>query len=75
MTENTVSFENEQRGPFRERTGINQFHHRLTRVKLITGTWVTTPACFCCSDANAHHRRWQKRLSKLTTLRTHRIGN
>ena len=66
-------YSNLQRNPLRDRsTLLSTYHLRLHREFVPNLGWIRTLACHCCSTHKAHARHWQKRLSKQTTLRSHR---
>ena len=68
-------YTNLQRNPVRDHsTLLSTYHLRLRREFVPNLGWIRTLACHCCSTPEAHHRRWQMRLSKQTTLRCHRSG-
>ncbi len=68
-------YPNLQRSPVRDRsTLLSTYHLRLHRQFVPTLGWIRTLACNCCSTRIAHLRPWQKRLSKQSTLRSHRPG-
>ena len=64
---------NLQGNPTRDRsTLLSTYHLRLHGEFVPNLGWIRTLACHCCSNHKAHRRHWQKRLSKQTTLRSHR---
>jgi hypothetical protein len=66
-------YSNLQSNPIRDRsTLLSTYHLRLHREFVPNLGWIRTLACRCCSMPTAHPRYWQKRLSKQTTLRSHR---
>jgi hypothetical protein len=66
-------YPNLQSNPIRDRsTLLSTYHLRLHRAFVPNLGWIRTLACNCCSMPTAHPRYWQKRLSKQTTLRSHR---
>jgi hypothetical protein len=64
---------NLQRNPMRDRSTLLSTYDLILRGEFVPNLgWIRTMACHCCSTLEAHHRHWQKRLSKQTTLRSHR---
>lgn len=72
-TEARNVYTNLQQNPVRDRSSRLAAYNRSLRTEHVPGLgWIRTTACYCCASREAHHRQWQKRLSKQTTLRSHR---
>lgn len=59
-----------QKNPNRIRSSIGTHNIRVYRRNL-GGIWINVP-CYCCLYNKAKRKKYQKRLSKQKTLRSHR---
>lgn len=63
-----------QSNPLREKLAASAFGRRGRKRRKISGIWFCVAPCSCCFMGKAQIRHIQKRLSKQTTLRSHRKG-
>jgi len=62
-----------QSNPNRSGRKLSTFWVRSFKRKVPGIGWIVVP-CPCCGMGEAKRRHWQRKLSKVVTLRTHRKG-